>query len=148
MKKSTILVLLIVFLGSVLIVGIFGMQAVPFEEIVYVREIVPTAVYTSSGTQLQLRQNSDGDYYVSVPYEEGLTILIMTKVTPDNSTNREIKLSVVGESADNPVVEIGEKGEIKFLRRASVRLQYRSQDSPTGPVMNFRIYVLKPEKEA
>ena len=49
MKKSTILILLIIFLGSVLIVGIFGMQSVPYEQTVYIEEIVPSGIATSTG---------------------------------------------------------------------------------------------------
>ncbi len=65
MKKSTILVLLIVFLGSVLVVGIFGLASVPYEKIVYVKEIRPTSVTTISANaqSLEIKQNEQGYSY-------------------------------------------------------------------------------------
>ena len=54
MKKSTILILALVFLGSVVVVGIFGMQSVPFNERVYIEKITLSGVTSSTGTQIKL----------------------------------------------------------------------------------------------
>ena len=143
MKKSTILILVIVFFGSVLVVGVFGMQATLWEAPVYVEEIVPTAVATRSGTSLEIKRNEeDGYYYVRVTYEEDLTILISTRVEPVDSTNKSLKISVTNNNdPENPRAEIGERGEIIVHRTGIVKVQYRAQDKATAAVMEFWIYV-------
>lgn len=139
MKKSTILILLVVFLGSVIIVGVFGMQAVPFEQRIYVKEIIPTNVYISSGPELEIKENDQIGKHVITAYREGLTILIMTKVYPENSTNRLLKISILNNPQDNPIAKIGERGEIIFLRRGSIKVRYGATDSGTGPKMDMWI---------
>ena len=49
MKKATILILIAVYLGSIFVVGIFGMKNMPYEEIVPIKTIIPTSVTLSSG---------------------------------------------------------------------------------------------------
>ena len=48
MKKSTVLIVLITFVISVIIVGIFGMQMMSYNTRIYVEHITPTEVITSS----------------------------------------------------------------------------------------------------
>lgn len=143
MKKSTILILLIVFLGSVIVVGVFGMNANLWEAPVYVEKIVPTSVATISGKSLEIRRNEQDDYYyVRVAYEENLTILISTRVEPVGSTNKTLKISITNNTdSENIRAEIGEKGEIVVLRTGIVKVQYAAQDRGTAVVMEFWIYV-------
>ena len=141
MKKSTILILVIVFLGSVLVVGVFGMQATLWEAPVYVEEIVPTSVATRSGQSLEIKHNEQG-YFVVASYEEGLTILINTRVSPEDSTNKTLKVTVVNNNdPTNPRAEVGDRNEIIILRSGAIQVQYRAQDKATAAVMNFWIYV-------
>ena len=143
MKKSTILILLIVFLGSVIVVGVFGMQANLWEAPVYINEIIPTSVATISGKSLEIKRNEqDGYYYVRVAYEENLTVLISTRVEPVDSTNKSLKISVTNNNdPENPRAEVGERGEIIVRRTGVVKVQYRAQDKATAAVMEFWIYV-------
>ncbi len=141
MKKSTILILLIVYLGSILIVGIFGMKAIPFEQLIYCETITPTSVTTTSGKELEIKQQvRDGDviYYVVVPYEENLEVLINYTVTPSDSTNKDVKITIV-EPKDAPAT-VTERGSVVFTEKRSVHLVYKAEDSATGPQMDFWIY--------
>ena len=140
MKKATILVLLIVFLGSVLVVGIFGLASVPYEKIVYVKEIRPTSVTTISANaqSLEIKQNEQG-YYVMLPYEEGLQLLINYELTPADCTNKNVEISIVYPKENQPA-EISDRNTIVFKRKGSIHLQYRAKDSATAPVMDFWIY--------
>ncbi|MCH5152662.1 MAG: hypothetical protein J1F68_01705 [Clostridiales bacterium] len=141
MKKSTIILLLIVFLGSVIIVGVFGMQAIPIDSRVYVTDIIPTSVVTIDGQSLEIKKGESADYYyVMLPYEEGLTVIISTRIEPVDSTNKELTITIDNNKEDNPLAKIGEKGEILILRRGTVRLHYSSKDSATFKGMDFRIY--------
>ena len=139
MKKSTIILLLIVFLGSVIIVGVFGMQSVPFEEIVYVKNIVPTSVSTFDGDRLTIRQR-EGYYYVVVDFQQGLTLYINTRVEPADSTNKELSVTIVNNNAANPIAKIGDDGGIVILRSGDVHLHFSPRDSATAKGMDFWIY--------
>lgn len=146
MKKSTILILLIVFLGSVLIVGIFGMKSVPYEQIVYVKEIKPTSVTTVSANAqtLEIKQNSKGEYYVMLPYEENLELLINYELTPADCTTKDVKVSMVYPDSDHPAV-ITDRNSVLFTRKGNVRLLYETKDSASGPKMYFWIYTYNPK---
>ncbi len=146
MKKSTILILLVVYLGSILIVGIFGMKAIPFEQLIYCQKITPTSVTTTSGRELEIKEMRDKDsgkhefYYVIIPREESqdLEILINYMVTPSDSTNKGVKITIV-EPKDPPAT-VTERGSIVITEKRSVHLVYKAEDSATGPQMDFWIY--------
>ncbi len=146
MKKSTILILLVVYLGSILIVGIFGMKAIPFEQLIYCEKITPTSVTTTSGRELEIKEMHDPDsgklmfYYVIVPKEESpnLEILINYTITPSDSTNKGVKITIV--EPKNPPATISERGSIAVTEKRSVHLVYKAEDSATGPQMDFWIY--------
>lgn len=141
MKKSTVLILLIVFLGSVLIVGIFGIKSVPYEQIVYVSNIKFTSVTTmSSNSQtLEIRTSSSGLQYILLDYEDNLEVLINYEITPADSTNKNIKIIIVNENPDGPIAEITERNTIRFLRKGMLQLRYKAQDSASGPAVDFEI---------
>lgn len=140
MKKSTILIILIVFVGSVLIVGIFGMQSVPYEQIKYVKQIAPTSVTSMSGSSqgLEIKTDENG-YYVMLPYEEGLELLINYDLKPADCTNKDVKVTIVYPVNNQPAV-LTERNTILFSRKGSIHLQYRATDSPAAPMMDFWIY--------
>lgn len=139
MKKSTILILIVIYLGSVLIVGIFGMKSVPFEEIVYCKEIIPTEVITSTGETLEIQQK-DGQYYIWAEYEEGLTIWITYNLSPADCTNKDVKISIIEPKI--PPAEISERGEIVFSKPGVVRLRFKTTDQATGPQLDILIYAV------
>ena len=146
MKKSTILILVIVFLGSVLIVGIFGMQAVPYEQIVYIDEIVPSGIVTSTGETPEIKRNSRGEWYVVIQhFEEGMSIMLSYDLKPADCTNKSLKV-VIAEPQDNfPCDPLPEdlsqwRGELVFHRKGTVRIRYSARDSATGAVMDLVIY--------
>ena len=149
MKKSTILLLLIVFLGSVLIVGIFGMQSVPFEEIVYIKEIVPHEVVVYAGgsqSTMQAQADTDkgaGHYYIMIPLQDDLVVNVIPRINPTNSTNKNLKITIVPGEGDD-IATIGTLGEININGRGTVHLRYSAQDSATGAVMHMYIYVYRP----
>lgn len=148
MKKSTIILLLIVFVGSVVIVGVFGMQAVPFEEIVYVKEIVPHEVVVYAGgaqSTLQAQLDTDkgaGHYYIMIPLQNEMIVNVIPRITPTDSTNKNLKISIVPGEGDD-IATIGELGEINISGRGTVHLRYSAQDSATGAVMHLYIHVYK-----
>lgn len=143
MKKSTILILVIVFLGSVLVVGLFGMKSVPFEERIYIEQIIPTSIITSDGEELisQLKRDNNG-YYVVIDknkYEDGFYVWIGYIFEPNDATNKNLDISIIVPETDPPAT-INEHNEIVFHRRGMVRVQFRAKDQAAAAVMDFCIY--------
>ncbi len=138
MKKSTILILLVIYLGSVLIVGIFGMKSIPFEERVYVKEIKPTSVTSSTGDTYEIKQKPDGGYYVMVNYHDGMVIMINYELKPADCTDKNVKITIV--EPNDPPATLSDRGEIIFKEKGPVHVVYKAQDSATGPQMDVWIY--------
>ena len=155
MKKSTILILLIVFLGSVLIVGVFGMDSIPFESIVYIQGINPTSVVTSDGQHIEIKQNSRGEYYAIIDYKpiirEGVEVFevsVSYNLEPTDCTNKNLKVAIVYPTTELPCDALPEdmsawRGTLVFHRAGSVHLKYMALDSSTGAEMDIWLYVVE-----
>ena len=132
MKKSTVLILFIVFAASVLVVGLFGTASEPLFNTVYVQNIIPTGiVVTSSGENLinRLQVDQDGVYWIEIPYEEGISVMMSYIIDPADSTDQSIDVAIVyPEPSDDPVAVIGSRGEIQFRRQGTVRIRYKAKD--------------------
>ena len=87
---------------------------------------------------MEIKQNEQG-YYVMLPYEEGLQLLINYELTPADCTNKNVEISIVYPKENQPA-EISDRNTIVFKRKGSIHLQYRAKDSATAPVMDFWIY--------
>ena len=85
MKKSTFLIILIVFVLSVVIVGLFGMKIRSYDVKVYITNIVPTEITlnddantiyryypkgSDSANQIRELEGQSNSYYVRVPYHD------------------------------------------------------------------------------
>ena len=140
MKKSTILIIVAVFLISVFVVGIFGMQNVPYNEIIYVEKIVPTSVTLSNGAESpKIKRDADGSYYVVIAYEQNVMVMINYDIVPGNATNRklDVKITNINSNSKGSVLE---NGAILLEDKGVVKVTYRAQDSASGAYMVFYIY--------
>ncbi len=110
MTKPTILILTIVYLASILIVGIFGMQIMSFNNINYISSIT----LANDNDHLEFSHNRDTLFFIeksmddeATPYKEyqlifdgkvGMTIKItpvLTAIDPTiDPTNKELDVSV------------------------------------------------------
>lgn len=164
MKKSTVIILLVIFLGSVLVVGIFGMQAVPFEKIVYIDQIEITGILTSDGQDVTISYDPEYDeFYAFIDYnphkvqqadEEGnitetdvFEVTIIWDYSPKDATNKNIKVTIVEPSVPpcDPLTSNGAAGRgdpLVFRSQGSVHLRYAAVDSATGAKVDIWLYVL------
>lgn len=166
MKKSTILILLIVFVLSVVIVGIFGMKIMSYNVKVYIDEITPTqiilnddnyTVYTyypdGSDSKYQIRnvstETQPNTYSVAVSYYEGLTLIADYEVTPNDATNRNLKITVTYDSAvgnlgdgvaESESVSLN-KNTITFKQAADITVTFSSTDG-SNVRMRLNIYLV------
>ena len=141
--------LLIVFLGSVLIVGIFGMQSIPYEQTVYIEEIVPSGIATSTGENPELQYDSArGNWYVVLEkFVPEMRVMLSWNLYPTDCTNKNVKVVILGDPDTLPCDPLPDdssewRGEIVFHRAQAIHLQYRAQDSATGAVMDLYIFFI------
>ena len=139
MKKSTILIIMVVFLMSIFVVGVFGMKSVPYNEITYVEMIVPTQVTLSNGTVVEIQVNADGDYYVYVPYEEKLVVIIDYEIIPNDATTRTLDVQIEKPNK-NSDAEILDNGGILLNDKGIIIVRYSTTDSVKPKSMVFYIY--------
>ena len=138
MKKSTILIIMVVFLMSIFVVGVFGMKSVPYNEITYVEKIVPTQVTLDNGTVVEIQQNEKG-YYVYVPYKEKRVVMIDYEIVPNDATNRKLEVTI--EKANkNSDAEILDNGGIQLNDKGIIIVRYFTTDSVSPKTMVFYIY--------
>lgn len=149
MKKSTVLILIIVYLGSIFIVGVYGLNPPPGNDIVYCESIVPDSIILSTGEVLSgdsIVKNTEDPSVIrydvkisSKKYYDGLTVIISYKLSPDNCTcngkTDAVKFFDVSPPNDGklPAATITEDGKIKFSRKAQFDVQLKVQDQATGP---------------
>lgn len=146
MKKSIIILILVVFLGSVFVVGVFGLENVPYNERIYVKEIIPTEVTLSTNEKVEIMKEIDKEgkqvYYIRCVYEEGMRVFVNYNITPDNASNRKVNVTVenVNENSD---AELMANGSIKLNDRGIVKITFRAVDSGDPPKMVFYIHTKK-----
>lgn len=130
------------------------MQAVPYENIIYVKSINPTGVVTSDGQQIQIKKyEATGEYYAVIEYRpvfrDGVEIFevsVSYDLEPADCTNKNLRVVIVSPTADLPCDALPEdlstwRGTLVFHRAGSVHLQYLALDSSTGAVMDIWLYV-------
>lgn len=138
MKKSTVLILAVVFIVSVFVVGIFGMKNVPYNQIIYVEEIVLDSVTLSNGKSVELKKDDSG-YYIRIEYEENLSVIVSYNVSPSNATDRNLNVTVenINKNSDG---ELQLNGSILLKNKGAVRITYRADDQAGASYVVLTIY--------
>ncbi len=148
MKKSTVIILLIVFLGSVLVVGIFGMKSIPYDNIVFMEEITPTSISVSDGETPDILQSEDGTYYVVLSknkFEDGLKVNISWSTAPLDCTYKDLSVKIITDDInDIPCDPIPERvsqwrGALVFHEPRALRLRFSATDKSHGATMEILI---------
>lgn len=144
MKKSSAIIVLITFVMSVVLVGIFGMKMISYNTRLYVEKISPTTVTTSRNISgIQLAQGAQEDSYILVlPYFEGLVVRIDYEIDPADATNGIVELTIPNPD-DRDVVTI-DGLNLHAMKEGSARLQYRAKDGG-GAEIEVMLYLLDPE---
>lgn len=145
MKKSTILIIVAVFLISVFVVGIFGLQNIPYDERVYIEKITPMSVTLDNGApspEIKLSQN--GYYIVTIPrehYQKGMCVIINYDINPTNATNKKLRVTIDNDLSSNSKGVLQENGSIKLEDSGMIDVTFWAQDQMGGATMTVRIRV-------
>ena len=103
MKKSTIFLLILVYIVSFIIVGLFGIQTRAYDAIIDVESITLKAVEGTGVTgEYDSRQNL---YKFRTYYEDNLIVQLKAEVLPANTTYKAVKVVADTELATFEVVE-------------------------------------------
>lgn len=102
MKKSVVLLISLVYIISVVIVGILGLQMRVYDEVIYVTDI--NCIIKNHEDDTIENYLSDGrtyDYACYIPYDLNLKVEIQSNVIPDNATKSHVDYSIEGPSSEN-----------------------------------------------
>lgn len=139
MKKSTILIIAVVFAASIFMVGVFGIKNVPYQEIVYVEEIKLTQVMTAHNNEEVKVNKDDMGYYIRVPYVKDLTIIVSYEINPYDATNRSVSVTV-DKLNNNSDAELSASGAIVLHDSGAIKVTYAATDAPGAPTIVLSIY--------
>ena len=133
MKKATIILIAAIYVASIVVVGVFGLQALLYSEVNPITDIqLPTDI---SGHKL-FSSTMDGDNTMSVvfPYEEDLTVPIEYIPFPADSTS---EIEVTAEYSSDDVAELqyqeimGKKVNyfLVFKKKGTATITFQSLDN-------------------
>lgn len=107
MKKSVIMMILVVYIASLCVVGFFGSKIVVHDKTVPVEDIIcktEGVILTKDATNPKVRSYADAndpqndlgkavEYYYETTYKKGLKIALTFETIPDNSSLKGVEFS-------------------------------------------------------
>ena len=140
MKKSVIIAILLIYIGSIFAVNFFGLKMKIFEGTEYVTKIecIGVELEREKDNKVVEKEKEDGvmGYYirqVGGTFSENDTtntnvVKINYRVYPDNATNGKIDLVYDAESINGKVIVKEESLEVVFLRKCGIYLTLKAID--------------------
>lgn len=127
MKKITVLVVAVIYAASIVVVGIFGVRALMYTEMVFVEDIV--LADNIKGVPITPATDGKG-YTVVLKYEENLNFpLEYTPIPADATLRNEIKASIIYQTgSDEDPCAVYDRGMILFRKRGQITVFIESQD--------------------
>lgn len=128
MRKATVILIAAICVASVIVVGVFGLQALIYAEVVYVQDIVFAEEIL--GREVKPATDGSNGYTVVLQYEEGLEFPIEFTPIPANATMRnEIKVTMTYQSgSDDEPCATYDSGMVIFHKRGQITLRVTSPD--------------------
>lgn len=138
MKKSTLLVIGILYIASIVAISVFGLKTVIWDVVIPVKSI---ECLNKSDDHADVSLTDDGKKFIKIKYEEpgviedgipkGTMLQLLWRVLPDNATNKEVRfvynteLTRVNFVKNNDGKELG---LILFTGKVKLDLQIVSTD--------------------
>ncbi|MBE6619516.1 MAG: hypothetical protein E7626_07045 [Ruminococcaceae bacterium] len=121
MKKSVVILILVIYLASVALVSFFGLQYKTFDEIIYTEKI--------EFLNDDIKTMDDGSLYAVVKQDEstGLWVYqIKYRVYPDNATNSEVEY--IYDTQKPGVTVDTTTGVVTFEERGALKVTIKPKD--------------------
>ena len=129
MKKATIIVIAAIYVASIVVVGVFGLQALIYNESNPITDIIlPTQI---EGKDVKLTSDGKG-YTVVISYRDDLTIPIEFIPDPvDATASIEVSITYQSGSEENPTAELTHDIGyfLTFFKKGKITLTFRSTDN-------------------
>lgn len=137
MKKATVIIIAAIYVASIIIVGVFGMKALMYNEMVFVEDIL---LEEQIGGK-DIRLTSDGSMYsVVLDYRDDLAVPVEFTPVPADATRRneiEVYFIYVSGGEEDPCADI-DHGIVMFHRKGQVIVRVMSTDG-AGVYKDLRI---------
>ena len=122
MKKSTIILILLIYIAAIAAVGFFGMQIVSYYEV-----IIPEKVEITN-EDLKTTTDAGGTYkYVVLDYEEDLVYWLSWRVFPENA--KQDVVFVYDEASTTATVD--NVGRVYFNKKGTITITIRTAEFNT-----------------
>ena len=128
MRKVTVILIAAIYVASIVIVGVFGLKALPYDEFVYIEDIVFNEI-----NDTPVVERGKDDFYVILAYKKDLIVILDYTPKPANATKgREINVNIV--SPDNHAeiatltFQTGSGWQLHFLQPGTVRIAFEATD--------------------
>lgn len=133
MKKATVIVIAAIYVASIVIVGVFGIQALMYNETIPITDFILDKKINGS----EVYPATDGNgYTVRLSYEEGLTVPIEFVPVPADATMRnsvKVEITYQTGSEEKPTARLihFEVGGymLEFLKVGTVTVTIKSVDN-------------------
>ena len=117
MKKSVVILILIIYIASIAFVGFFGMKMMSYNEV-----IKPEKVEIIN-TDLKQSTDSEGDYkYIVFNFSEKQSYTLEWKVYPENASQ---DVEFVYDKA-NTVATVNDWGGVLFNKKGTITIEIRA----------------------
>ena len=126
MRKSVILVILIIYILSIVIVGFLGIKLKVYDENFYVEKI------TCTNTEARPVSGKTDESRIILTYTENLQYQLQFDVQPVNATNKNLSYT----SLNTNIATVNELGVVTFLTYGSVRIMVSTTD---GSRLNYTV---------
>lgn len=129
MKKATVILIAAIYVASIVIVGVFGLQALMYNESQPITDIIlPDKI---EGKEVKLTSNGKG-YTVIITYKDDLTIPIEFVPYPfDAPAAIEVSITYQSGSEEHPTAELTHDIGyfLTFNKKGKVTITFRSTDN-------------------
>ncbi|MBQ8761841.1 MAG: Ig-like domain-containing protein [Clostridia bacterium] len=118
MRKSVILVILIIYILSIVIVGFLGIKLKVYDENFYVEKI------TCTNTEARPVRGKDDECLIIISYRENLQYQLQFDVQPANATNKNLSYT----SLNTNIATVNELGVVSFTSPGDVEVLVSTTD--------------------
>ena len=128
MRKVTIILIAAIYVASIVIVGVFGLEAAPYDEFRYIDDFVFTEINDT------LVEDVGNSKFVMLPYQENLIVYIHFTVAPANATEADnVTVEVISPTDYEDIAtlsyEVGRGWILKFSKPGIITLRIQSPDT-------------------
>lgn len=136
MKKSTLIMIALIYVASIVIISVFGLKAVVYDEVIPVTKI---ECLNETDEKTTVKVDSKGKKLITIDYTEpgdevtltGTMVQLFWRVLPDNATTKDVRFVYNTELARVKFVknnEGKELGLILFTGKVKLDVQIVSTD--------------------